>query len=91
MTEQQKKEQIKLSAKFALKSTWNGIHHGFMFVAMNIVFFLAVNAAFDLQTAGQAQFFGSVAVGIFVISRLARIQRQNMIDFKESVDKILKK
>lgn len=91
ITEEQKKEIRKISAKFALRSSWNGIHHGFMAIAMNVVFIMAMMTFFDKDTAASSQFFGSVAIGIFVLNRCFRIQRQNMIDFKESISKILKK
>jgi hypothetical protein len=87
IVERQKKLN-RLGFIFLLKSTWNGIHHGLMMVAMNLVFALGSHVILDKETADQSQFFGCIAIGIFVINRCILIHVQQQKEFKEAVAKI---
>lgn len=95
LTEEQRKQLMKLEMKLVLKNMLNGVHNGLIAIAMNVILTMAIltlSQKFEdfVEVAGFFQFVGCVAIGIFVIRRLLRINKKNILDFKNSVEQILK-
>ena len=86
---------MKLEMKLAFKNLWNGVHNGLMAIVMNAILTMA-NMTLDQRVegfseiSGAFQFIGCVSIGIFIIRRLLRINKQNFLEFKNSVEQILK-
>lgn len=94
LTDEKRKKLNKAGAKLLLKGLWNGMHNGLMAIVMNIILtlglmILAQRNIIDQGSVGFLQLIGCVGIAIFVIKRMARINLQNVEDFKKSVQKIL--
>lgn len=88
LTLEQRKKIDKLGIKFALKSMWNGAHHGLMAAAMNLILVMVASIYFDNDETMIT--IGCVIVGIFVFRRILFTYKRDLDKLNEDIKQILK-